>query len=146
MWYEYGNVFDILRQAGVRTAWLSNQEASGFYGSIGRTLGGRCDVMQFTSHLSHSIDLSERYDEELLPLLDGVLAEQPEGGAPQFLMLHLMGAHEEFGRRYPAPSRGRAGQRPRCRRRRCAGALRYAAPAAAVRPATAVLPCRWWWY
>ena len=103
MWYEYGNVFDILRQAGVRTAWLSNQEASGFYGSIGRTLGGRCDVMQFTSHLSHSIDLSERYDEELLPLLDGVLAEQPEEGVPQFLVLHLMGAHEEFGRRYPAP-------------------------------------------
>lgn len=103
MWYEYGNVFDILRQAGVRTAWLSNQEASGFYGSIGRTLGGRCDVMQFTSHLSHSIDLSERYDEELLPLLDGVLAEQSEGGAPQFLVLHMMGAHEEFGRRYPAP-------------------------------------------
>lgn len=103
MWYEYGNVFDILRQAGVRTAWLSNQEASGFYGSIGRTLGGRCDVMQFTSHLSHSIDLSERYDEELLPLLDGVLAEQPEEGVPQFIVLHLMGAHEEFGRRYPAP-------------------------------------------
>ena len=75
-------MFDILRQAGVRTAWLSNQEASGFYGSIGRTLGGRCDVMQFTSHLSHSIDLSERYDEELLPLLDGVLAEQPEEGVP----------------------------------------------------------------
>ena len=103
MWYEYGNVFDILRQAGVRTAWLSNQEASGFYGSIGRTLGGRCDVMQFTSHLSHSIDLSERYDEELLPLLDGVLAEQPEEGVSQFIVLHLMGAHEEFGRRYPAP-------------------------------------------
>ncbi|WP_288311980.1 phosphoethanolamine transferase [uncultured Selenomonas sp.] len=103
MWYEYGNVFDILRQAGVRTAWLSNQEASGFYGSIGRTLGGRCDVMQFTSHMSHSFVLSERYDEELMPLLDGVLAEQPEEGVPQFLMLHLMGAHEEFGRRYPAP-------------------------------------------
>ena len=104
MWYEYGNVFDILRQAGVRTAWLSNQEASGFYGSIGRTLGGRCDVMQFTSHLSHSIDLSERYDEELLPLLDATLAEEPEeAGAAQFFVLHLMGAHEEFGRRYPAP-------------------------------------------
>lgn len=104
MWYEYGNVFDILRQAGVRTAWLSNQEASGFYGSIGRTLGGRCDVMAFTSRLSHSIDLSERYDEELLPLLDATLAEEPEeAGAAQFFVLHLMGAHEEFGRRYPAP-------------------------------------------
>ena len=100
MWYEYGNIFDILRRAGVRTAWLSNQESSGFYGSIGRTLGGRCDVMQFTSPLSHSIDLSERYDGELLPLLDGALAE--ESGDAHFLVLHLMGAHEEFQRRYPA--------------------------------------------
>lgn len=39
MWYGMGTLFDILRQAGVRTAWLSNQEASGFYG-IGRTLDG----------------------------------------------------------------------------------------------------------
>lgn len=100
LWYEYGNLFDILREAGVQTAWLSNQEASGFYGSIGRTLGGRCDIMQFTSHLSHSIDLSERYDGELLPLLDDTLAAMTEDG-PHFLVLHLMGAHEEFGRRYP---------------------------------------------
>ncbi len=56
--------------------------------------------MQFTSHLSHSIDLSERYDGELLPLLDDTLAAMTEDG-PHFLVLHLMGAHEEFGRRYP---------------------------------------------
>lgn len=101
LWYEYGNLFDILRHSGVRTAWLSNQESSGFYGSIGRTLGGRCDTMKFTSCLSHTIDLSERYDEELLPLLDETLAEESDAES-HFLVLHLMGAHEDFQRRYPA--------------------------------------------
>lgn len=105
MWYEYGNIFDILRAADVRTAWLSNQESSGFYGSIGRTLASRCDEQAFTSHLAHTIDLSERYDEEVLPLLDDALAGDGRTDAEprsDFLVVHLMGAHEDFKRRYPA--------------------------------------------
>lgn len=105
MWYEYGNIFDILRAADVRTAWLSNQESSGFYGSIGRTLASRCDEQAFTSHLAHTIDLSERYDEEVLPLLDDALAGDGRTDTEprsDFLVVHLMGAHEDFKRRYPA--------------------------------------------
>lgn len=105
MWYDYGNIFDILREAGVHTSWLSNQESSGFYGSIGRTLASRCDEQAFTSHLAHTIDLSERYDEEVLPLLDDALAGDGRADAePQsdFIVVHLMGAHEDFKRRYPA--------------------------------------------
>ena len=74
MWYDYGNIFDILREAGVHTSWLSIQESSGFYGSIGRTLASRCDEQAFTSHLAHTIDLPGRYDEEVLLLLDDALA------------------------------------------------------------------------
>lgn len=105
MWYDYGNIFDILHEADVHTAWLSNQESSGFYGSIGRTLASRCDEQAFTSHLAHTIDLSERYDEEVLPLLDDALAGDGRADAePQsdFIVVHLMGAHEDFKRRYPA--------------------------------------------
>ena len=105
MWYDYGNIFDILREAGVHTSWLSNQESSGFYGSIGRTLASRCDEQAFTSHLAHTIDLSERYDEEVLPLLDDAMAGDGRTDAePQsdFIVVHLMGAHEDFKRRYPA--------------------------------------------
>ncbi len=105
MWYEYGNIFDILRAADVRTAWLSNQESSGFYGSIGRTLASRCEEQAFTSHLAHTIDLSERYDEEVLPLLDDALAGDGRTDTEprsDFLVVHLMGAHEDFKRRYPA--------------------------------------------
>lgn len=98
-WYDYQNLFDILRAAGYHTVWLSNQESSGFYGSIGRVYAGRCDVGRFTMMSSHTIDLSERYDEELLPLLDQVMAGM---GPRNFLVLHLMGAHEDFKRRYPA--------------------------------------------
>lgn len=102
MWYDYGDLFDILRQAGVYTAWLSNQEASGFYGSIGRTLGERTDHVAFTSPVSHSIDLAERYDSEVLPLLDEELRERMAEPVPAaFYVIHLMGAHEEFSKRYP---------------------------------------------
>lgn len=105
MWYDYGNIFDILCEADVHTAWLSNQESSGFYGSIGRTLASRCNEQVFTSHLAHTIDLLERYDEEVLPLLDDALAGDGRTDAePQldFIVVHLMGAHEDFKRRYPA--------------------------------------------
>ena len=102
MWYDYGDLFDILRQAGVYTAWLSNQEASGFYGSIGRTLGERTDHVAFTSPVAHSIDLAERYDSEVLPFLDEELRERVAEPVPAaFYVIHLMGAHEEFSKRYP---------------------------------------------
>jgi len=102
MWYDYGDFFDILRQAGVYTAWLSNQEASGFYGSIGRTLGERTDHVAFTSPVAHSIDLAERYDSEVLPFLDEELRERVAEPVPAaFYVIHLMGAHEEFSKRYP---------------------------------------------
>ena len=102
MWHDYGDLFDILRQAGVYTAWLSNQEASGFYGSIGRTLGERTDHVAFTSPVAHSIDLAERYDSEVLPLLDEELRERVAEPVPAaFYVIHLMGAHEEFSKRYP---------------------------------------------
>ena len=102
MWYDYGDLFDILRQAGVYTAWMSNQEASGFYGSIGRTLGERTDHVAFTSPVAHSIDLAERYDSEVLPLLDEELCERVAEPVPAaFYVIHLMGAHEEFSKRYP---------------------------------------------
>ena len=102
MWYDYGDLFDSLRQAGVYTAWLSNQEASGFYGSIGRTLGERTDHVAFTSPVAHSIDLAERYDSEVLPLLDEELRERVAEPVPAaFYVIHLMGAHEEFSKRYP---------------------------------------------
>ena len=102
MWYDYGDLFDILRQAGVYTAWLSNQEASGFYGSIGRTLGERTDHVACTSPVSYSIDLAERYDSEVLPLLDEELRERMAEPVPAaFYVIHLMGAHEEFSKRYP---------------------------------------------
>lgn len=104
MWYDYGNLFDILRAAEIHTAWLSNQESSGFYGSIGRTLASRCDEQAFTSHLAHTIDLSERYDEEVLPLLDDALSGdgRSDDSPSDFFVVHLMGAHEDFKRRYPA--------------------------------------------
>ncbi len=98
-WYDYQDIFDIVKKAGYRTAWLSNQESSGFYGSIGRVYAERCDEGRFTMKTSHTIDLTERYDEQVLPLLDQTLQKS---GERNFFVVHLMGAHEDFKRRYPA--------------------------------------------
>lgn len=98
-WYDYQDIFDIVKKAGYHTAWLSNQESSGFYGSIGRVYAERCDEGRFTMKTSHTIDLTERYDEQVLPLLDQSLRS---AGERNFFVVHLMGAHEDFKRRYPA--------------------------------------------
>ncbi len=98
VWYEYGNLFDILKKAGYHTAWLSNQESAGFYGTVGRAFASRCDDGRFTMVSSHTIDLAERYDEQVLPLLDSALSM---AGTKNFFVVHLMGAHEDYKRRYP---------------------------------------------
>ena len=98
-WYDYLDIFDIVKQAGYHTAWLSNQESSGFYGSIGRVYAQRCDMHRFTMQTSHTIDLTERYDERVLPLLDEAIEQS---AMRNFFVVHLMGAHEDFKRRYPA--------------------------------------------
>ena len=70
-----------------------------------KKVASRCDEQAFTSHLSHTIDLSERYDEEVLPLLDDALAGDSRtemATQSDFFVVHLMGAHEDFKRRYPA--------------------------------------------
>lgn len=97
-WYNYLDLFDVLKQAGYHTAWLSNQESSGFYGSIARVYANRCDEGRFTMQSSHTIDLSDRPDEQVLPLLDRALQTPAE---KNFYVVHLMGTHEDFKRRYP---------------------------------------------
>jgi len=97
-WFNYSDYFDILRAAGYHTAWISNQESSGIYGNVGRAYADRCDEKAFTVVRDSENDIS-RYDEAVLPLLDTSLGQNT--AEKSFYVVHLMGTHEDYIRRYP---------------------------------------------
>lgn len=98
-WYEYTDLFSILKAAGYYTTWLSNQEYSGIWGNNGRIYAERCNARSFTKlRSSESFSIKDPYDAALLPLLDRTLV-QPK--AKNFIVLHLLGTHQEYSDRYP---------------------------------------------
>lgn len=98
-WYQYPNLFDILKAAGYHTAWLSNQESSGIYGNVPRAYADRCDEKNFTVIRDTSTFVYE-FDEKILPLLDDSL--QRNTYEKNFYVLHLLGTHTDYRLRFPA--------------------------------------------
>ena len=101
-WFNYTNLFDILKAANYHTEWLSNQESSGLYLSASKLYSERCDVKKFTA-IRDTLD-DKNYDlfysdELLLPLFDDSLSNPYD---KNFYVLHLMGTHGNYKRRYPA--------------------------------------------
>ena len=97
-WYQCGNLFDILRQAGYISWWLSNQDSFGIWGNTGTLFANRADYAVFTKRRASQDDFGS-LDEELLTLLDDALTESKE---KNFYVLHLMGSHVLYNLRYPA--------------------------------------------
>ena len=98
-WYQYANLFDILKAAGYHTAWLSNQESSGIYGNVPRAYADRCDEKNFTV-IRDTTTFVYEFDEKLLPLLDDSLLKNTS--AKNFYVLHLLGTHADYRLRFPA--------------------------------------------
>ncbi|WP_233519485.1 phosphoethanolamine transferase [Mitsuokella sp. AF21-1AC] len=96
-WYEYNNMIDVMKAAGYRTYWLSNQESSGIWGNVAQLFAGRSHYSRFT-RLRESHEDNGIYDEALFPLVDEVLA-QP--AAKNFYVIHLMGGHGLYYMRFP---------------------------------------------
>ena len=96
-WHACNNLMDVLRAAGYRSYWLSNQESSGIWGNIARLYANRCTAKAYTG-LRESREDHGNLDGELLPLLEDALAE---AGEKNFYVLHLMGGHGLYDMRYP---------------------------------------------
>ena len=102
-WYESTDLFSILRQAGYHTAWLSNQEYSGKHVNTARLYASRCDTCAYTLYrIMGNHTIADPYDEALFPLLDNVLARPRR---KNFIVLHMMGAHQLYSARYPQSRR-----------------------------------------
>ena len=98
-WYQYPNLFDILKAAGYHTAWLSNQESSGIYGNVPRAYADRCDEKNFTV-IRDTTTFVYEFDEKILPLLDESL--EKNSSAKNFYVLHLLGTHADYRLRFPS--------------------------------------------
>lgn len=101
-WSDYPSVFDLFRNAGYTTYFLSNQEkygaASGQY-TLDGVLSAQADNAVFTGQISARDIVNNRFDALLLPEVDKALADSAEA---RFLVLHLLGSHQLYRERYPA--------------------------------------------
>lgn len=96
-WYEYNSLIDVMKAAGYKTYWLSNQESSGIWGNAAQLFAERSDKAVFTQ-LRESHEDSGKLDEALFPLIDDALKNP---AAKNFYVVHLMGGHGLYYMRFP---------------------------------------------
>lgn len=88
------------KRAGFRTVWISNQERLGEYDTTASTFAAESDFVLFINKTS-LLNLDRfKFDEEILPALDRILAES--GKKEMFIVLHTLGSHFRYDLRYPA--------------------------------------------
>ena len=97
-WYFKANIFDIVRRAGYRTFWLSNQSPLGLYGNFDKYFSARCDE-KFFIEAEDKIATQRKIDGVLLPVVDEFLTHARE---KNFYVIHLYGTHGTYSERYPA--------------------------------------------
>lgn len=98
-WYECLTVPEVMHSLGYHCCWISNQNRYGLYDNLVTKYADLCDTTIF---LRNSLKDNEKtfYDESLLPKMDvALLAEK---GTRSFYVVHLMGSHSKFNKRYPA--------------------------------------------
>jgi hypothetical protein len=89
-----GNIVDLAREAGYRTAWLVNQDIT-----ISTLVGVNADTMEFPPDFNSNINGRHTLDEVLLPAFRRELARS---GESRFIGIHMMGSHWEYYNRYPS--------------------------------------------
>ena len=90
-------LFDILRHAGFKTRWFSNQHKMGKFSSPIAVLSSSTDYSRYTTtRLSDINDDSAGCDTVLLPFADRLPA-----GKKSFTVFHLFGCHYPYRMRFP---------------------------------------------
>lgn len=86
-WYKFPSIITILKAAGYRTLWYSNQDEVGLYDNMASCFAHICDYYHFNTKKT-------RLDGDLISL------HKPSKGK-EFIIYHLMGQHVDFAKRYP---------------------------------------------
>ncbi|PAF52603.1 sulfatase [Helicobacter sp. 13S00477-4] len=94
-WYKQMNLLDIMKIAGYKTFWFSNQEKISVWGNAPTAISTRANFA-FWTHLSNGV--SNNYDEELIPLYE---KNKQHLGDKNFIIFHLQGSHIPYKNRFP---------------------------------------------
>ena len=98
-WYECLTLSSILHTSGYYTSWFSNQSQKGYHDNI---------VAKYAELFNKSIFAGNRFAAMGKNDFDGILIDIVKQNlqhnvkqSPQFHLIHLMGSHPDFKKRYP---------------------------------------------
>lgn len=96
------DILDIFSSAGYKSFWLSNQPQVGIWENMITVFAkksGHCQFLNTVSNSSMEAMLSTSYDSKLFTPFSKALNENVN---KKFIVLHLMGNHSAYAKRYPA--------------------------------------------
>ncbi len=94
------DIFDIFSSAGYKTYWLSNQPPIGIWENLVTLFAKKADYSYFLNIVSNSSMesiLTASYDSKLFSPFSKILHEDV---SKKFIVLHLMGSHASYIKRY----------------------------------------------
>ena len=95
--YKEKSIISVYREAGYKTLWLSNQNMTGGVETAVYAIATEAEEREFSTA---DYKVQSEMDEVLVSSLDKALQKHPE--TPLFIIVHTMGSHEVYRKRYPA--------------------------------------------
>jgi len=95
------DIIDVFHSAGFRTYWISNQSPIGVWDNLVTVFANKSDHKRFvniSSNSSFEATYTPSYDSKLFKPFIWALADSAK---KKFIVLHLMGSHSSYSRRYP---------------------------------------------
>ncbi|MFC2118404.1 phosphoethanolamine transferase [Bacteroidota bacterium] len=102
---EFGmciDIIDVFHSAGFKTYWISNQSPIGIWDNLVTVFSKKSDYFKYvntTSNSSFEATTTTSYDSKLFKPFISAMNEDHE---KKFIVLHLMGSHSSYKKRYPA--------------------------------------------
>lgn len=97
-WYESVFLEDITTAMGYKSVWVSNQSSSGVCDNSIARIAELSDSLIWVGTRGLGIQKTD-FDQEVLPPVRDIVDKVKEDKT--FMVIHLMGQHEEFSKRYP---------------------------------------------
>lgn len=95
------DIIDVFHSAGFKTYWISNQSPIGIWDNLITILAKKADYSKFvniSSNSSFESILNTSYDSKLFTPFKTALNEDID---KKLIVLHLMGSHSSYSKRYP---------------------------------------------
>ncbi|MBW6482964.1 MAG: phosphoethanolamine transferase [Vicingaceae bacterium] len=96
------DLIDVFHSAGFKTYWISNQSPIGIWDNLITILAKKSDYSKFvniSSNSSFEATYNSSYDSKLFNPFKTVLNENVD---KKFIIIHLMGNHSSYSKRYPS--------------------------------------------